>query len=202
MGFGRCATLAVLAAVSLLVGCSGREEQRRASPPSQAEIDKLQRQSYSVYWMGWRYRGMRLSRAELFPDRALLGYGRESCDSPPGCITSVVTVASFRGRPDALPRRGEPQRYFGPLCFRWVRSALFISCPSDEEGGVLLTGPQHVVGVPSGGVDDLRRLDHSALRKPRGSALPPPDRFTCNEQRGLARWFLRRLPTKLKAAGC
>lgn len=201
MGLRRCATLAVFAAVSLLVACSGREEEKRAAPPSQADIDKLQRQSYPVYWMGWRYRGMRLSRAELFPDRALIGYGRESCDSPPGCITSVVTVASFRGRPDALPRRGEPRRSFGPLCFRWVRSALFIGCPTDQEGGDLLTGPQQVVGVPSGGVGDLRRLDHSARRKP-GSALPPPDRVTCKEQRGLARWFLRRLPTKLTVAGC
>jgi hypothetical protein len=200
----RARLLAALLAAGALGGCAGGADfGERAKPdprPTAAKLRALRAVPYPAYWLGPRYRGMKLSAAARLRDRVIVRYGRPSCSE--GC-EYPLSVFSQVGHGDAWPGRAETRSTYGPACFRRVRRAVVWGCGGEYE---LFTGRSDIgFQTPIRGLGPaklargLLPMNAAARSRPR---LAAPRPLPCRRFRRLPGWFAAKMPAAMIPPNC
>jgi hypothetical protein len=183
---------ALFAALAVTLGACGSSIGGDEPPPrpSAQDLESIRQHAKPpVFWLGLRYRGQTVTRAEPLRDgTASFSYGEPSCSAGSGCIYNI-SVATQRDRAPITD---------GQICWRRLGRAWLLGCPGYEEAEVLTGAVLVYVAAGEPGpiqvARALKRMDAGG----RSAALAKPRRFTCEEARKFPRRFRARLPDALR----
>lgn len=197
------AAVAIMAVGGCGAGISSPDDQNVPEPmPTAARLDRARALLTPVYWLGPRYRQLKLTGVTSWRDGAGFFYGRPSCDS--GCTYPLAVFSGRRRALGLLPGRRD-RRAISKVCFKEMRTALLVRCPGEFDFS-LWTGPYDIdVQIDTNRVQrrdvlrSLRPMNPPARSRP---LLARPATLTCSEFARLAPWFAVKLPDVLRPTGC
>jgi hypothetical protein len=198
----RCLTLFVgLALVVAVGGCASDDGEEGSLPkPSSETLDELRTIHFPVYWLGPRFRSLKLSGAEYSEPDAHLGYGPSTCSSGSGCTPYPIEISSYEDYPRPfLPPTGRNR-----LCLERLQGAVLMRDCRNDRWVELYTGPYRVSirasGVPGvTAVDVARRLRAINARylveteelPSLERQLPQPEPISCLPLRFITPWWVK-----------
>lgn len=197
--------LVLIACAALVSGGCGTASTdagngKRDPAPTAATLRKMRAASYPVYWLGYSFRGKKLTSLAVDLLAASAEYGPPSCDS--GC-SYPISIVSRSLSLEVFPSANDEPATWGPVCFERMRDAMLMGCPGEGEYD-LLTGGSDIGIEISGDQPSARAIVASLtpLNRVSSHRLPPPDRLSCQDLAGFPRWFRTKLPRSLAPQSC